>query len=239
MSVLCVIPARYASQRLPGKPLVDLGGKTLITRVCESVTAADCFDKIVVATDDERIYDHVTSGGFGAEMTSQDHESGTSRCAEVAERHTEFNYVVNVQGDEPNVEAELLQAIVEELKFGDHEGIVTAVSPMNAQEAQNPDRVKVVLNWARYALTFSRSVIPYQRHNTPDLEYLRHIGIYGFRIGLLPKLTEYPPCDLEMIEGLEQLRWIYYGHQLKCLPGNWKSTGIDSPEDVEEFMKNL
>lgn len=239
MSVLCVIPARYKSSRLPGKPLIELDGKTMIQRVCEAVRDAACFDEIIVATDDERIFDHVMSIGFASEMTDPDHPSGTDRCAEVASRHQEFDYIVNVQGDEPGIEKDLLASVVDELKFGDHQGIVTAITPMPLDEVTNPDRVKVVLNWANYAITFSRSPLPFRRNEEPATEYFRHIGIYGFRISLLPKLTEYPVCDLELIESLEQLRWLYYGHQVKCVVGDWKGRGIDSPGDVESYLKDL
>ena len=238
MSVLCVIPARYQSSRLPGKPLIDLGGKSMIHRVCEAVQAAGCFDEIIVATDDERIHDHVRSIGFGCEMTDSGHVSGTDRCAEVASRHEEFDYIVNVQGDEPGIESDLLNQVVDELKFGDHQGIVTAIAPLDVSEITDPDRVKVVLNWANYALIFSRSPVPYRRNENPAPDHFRHIGIYGFRIGLLPKLTEYPICELEQIESLEQLRWLYYGHQVKCVAGDWKGRGIDSPKDVESYLRD-
>lgn len=237
MLVLCVIPARYASTRLPGKPLVDLCGKTLIQRVVEAVNSADCFDDIIVATDDERIYEHVSSLGVKVEMTDSQHRSGTERVVEVARRHPEYDYVVNVQGDEPEIELDLLRDVVDELRSGNHKGIVTAVTPIEISEANDPNKVKVVLNYEGFALLFSRSIIPMVRNLNPKMIHYRHIGIYGFYNKTLNELAVLPETIIETVESLEQLRWLYYGHQIKCLKGNWQGKGIDSPEDVQSFIQ--
>lgn len=238
MSVLCVIPARYASSRLPGKPLIDLAGKSMIQRVCEAVDSAACFDEIIVATDDERIYDHVSSLGYTVEMTSAEHQSGTDRCAEVGAKYDRFDYIVNVQGDEPNIERDLLSLICYTLTSTEHPGIVTAVTELSKEDRENPNKVKVVMDRLNRALYFSRSVIPFPRNEVDNHKYFRHIGIYGFDLKLLPQLTSYPISPLEEIEGLEQLRWLYYGHRIKCVKGHWKGQGIDSPEDVENYLSS-
>ena len=235
MSVLCVIPSRMASKRLPGKPLIDLNGQSLIERVCRAVKNAACFDDIIVATDDQSIFDHVASLGFSVEMTSADHESGTDRCNEVARRHPEYDYIVNVQGDEPFIESDLLQGICERLESGDHNGIVTAVSSASPEDHENKNRVKAVLNINDDVLYFSRALIPFPRDISPSHPIWRHLGIYGFRSSLLDQLCTLPQAPLEKIEGLEQLRWLYHGFKIRVLKGNWSGFGIDSPEDVAAF----
>ena len=236
MKSLCVIPSRFASSRLPGKPLVDLAGRTLIQRVYDRVFESGLMDQIVVATDDQRIFDHCSDSGITVQMTDVNHLSGTDRVAEVASRYPEYDVVLNVQGDEPLIEGELLENMIM-LLLSRQEGIVTGAAPLSSR-IDDPNVVKVVVDKHGKALYFSRSTMPYQRDANSQPKYHRHIGTYGFWRSTLLEVVNYPPSMLEQSESLEQLRWMENGKSVHCIIGPWKGIGVDTPEDVER-MKSL
>lgn len=241
MKFIAIIPARYASTRFPGKPLAMLGGKPVIERVYEQV--AGVLDDAVVATDDERIYDAVRAFGGRVEMTSSDHRSGTDRCREAYDRlGVEYDVVVNVQGDEPFIQASQLEAV--KRCFDDPAtDIATLVKPFTEVDGlaalENPNSPKVVLDAQSRAIYFSRSVIPYLR-GVPREEWLarhtfyKHIGLYAFRADVLRAVTALPQSTLEKAESLEQLRWLENGYKIGVGISEVETIGIDTPEDLEK-----
>ena len=246
MKFIAIIPARYASTRFPGKPLAMLGGKPVIRRVYEQV--AGVLDDVVVATDDERIYDAVLAFGGRAEMTSPDHKSGTDRCWEAyLKQGKTYDVVVNVQGDEPFVRASQLEAV--KRCFDDPAtDIATLVRPFAATDGlealENPNSPKVVLDAQSRALYFSRSVIPYLR-GVERSEWLarhtfyKHIGLYAFRTEVLRAVTALPQSALEKAESLEQLRWLENGYKIGVGVTDAETIGIDTPEDLEKAERFL
>lgn len=241
MKFIAIIPARYASTRFPGKPLAVLGGKTMIQRVYEQV--AGVLDDAVVATDDERIYEAVKAFGGKVVMTSTEHRSGTDRCREAYTKVGEkYDVVVNVQGDEPFIQASQLEALKRCFENPATQ-IATLVKPFRAEDGlaalENPNSPKVVLDEASQALYFSRSVIPYLR-NVPREEWLmkhtfyKHIGIYAFRAEVLREVTALPQSTLEKAESLEQLRWLENGYKIGVGVTDIETIGIDTPEDLEK-----
>ncbi|PWH85712.1 3-deoxy-manno-octulosonate cytidylyltransferase [Brumimicrobium oceani] len=238
MKKLAIIPARYASSRFPGKPLIDLAGKTMIQRVLEGVTNSKHFDEVVVATDNEKIANHIKEIGGKAMLTKASHESGTDRCGEVIESYSDFDIVVNIQGDEPLVDAEQLRLLLAAFEDETVE-IATLGSPKITSEDRNDsNRIKVVVNHKSDALYFSRSPIPFER-NQENYPFLKHIGLYGFRTNTLKKLVQLSPNVLEQTESLEQLRWMYYGYKIRVVETDIETPNIDTPEDVEVVLKNL
>ena len=244
MRVLGIIPSRYGSSRFPGKPLVDLMGKSMIQRVYEQAKKCTAFDTIVVATDDDRIFDHVK--GFGGEvvLTSTEHESGTVRCGEVLTSFSDYDIVVNIQGDEPLIRPEQLQLLIDLFK-DDTVEIGTLVKQIKQEEdVRNPNRIKVVLDEKGNGIYFSRSPIPHVA-NTPHSAWLekntffKHIGIYAWRKNTLTALLNLPACSLEKIESLEQLRWLYYGYKIRTVETTIETPNIDAPEDVEAVLALL
>lgn len=250
MKYIAVIPARYASTRFPGKPLAMLGGKPVIRRVYEQV--AGVLDDAVVATDDERIRDAVLAFGGKVEMTSPDHRSGTDRCREAYEKvcareGREYDVVVNVQGDEPFIQASQIETV--KRCFDDPAtDIATLVKPFAESDGlaalENPNSPKVVLDAQMRALYFSRSVIPYLR-GVPREEWLarrtfyKHIGLYAFRAGVLRDVTALPQSPLELAESLEQLRWLENGYKIGVGITHAETIGIDTPEDLARAEKFL
>ena len=249
MRSIAIIPARYASTRFPAKPLAMLGGKPIVQRVYEQVAKA--VERVVVATDDERIYDAVTAFGGEVVMTSTAHRSGTDRCAEAFEKlGCNADIVINVQGDEPFIAPEQIKTLVECFKNEDID-IATLVKPFSVEDGidalENPNSPKVVLNAKGEAIYFSRSVIPYLRgidraewlkHHT----FYKHIGIYAFRAKTLKAVTQLPPSSLEDAEKLEQLRWLENGCKIGVGVTDTETIGIDTPEDLnraEKFLKTL
>lgn len=241
MKFIAIIPARYASTRFPGKPLAVLGGKTMIQRVYEQV--AGVLDDAVVATDDERIYEAVKAFGGKVVMTSTEHRSGTDRCQEAYTKVGEkYDVVVNVQGDEPFIQASQLE-VLKRCFENPATQIATLVKPFKAEDGlaalENPNSPKVVLDEASQALYFSRSVIPYLR-NVPREEWLmkhtfyKHIGIYAFRAEVLREVTALPQSTLEKAESLEQLRWLENGYKIGVGVTDIETIGIDTPEDLEK-----
>lgn len=231
--VVGVIPARWASTRLPGKALVSLCGKPLIQWVMERVRLADRLDEVLVATDDERIRAVVVALGGTAVMTRVDHPSGTDRVAEaVAGR--DAGIVINIQGDEPLIDPGLINGLVEVMLKARDWDMATAATPvLTADELGKPSVVKVVSGEQGQALYFSRSVIPYVRDLAPaGLVYWRHVGIYAYRRAFLDRLVATPPCGLELAEKLEQLRALHLGARIKVVETQEIGLGVDTPEDV-------
>jgi 3-deoxy-manno-octulosonate cytidylyltransferase (CMP-KDO synthetase) len=243
--MLVLIPARYESSRLPGKPLADLGGRPMIQRVYEAVRAVPEVEKVLVATDDERIFRAVEGFGGQAVMTSPEHLSGTDRCAEaLASLDWKHELVVNVQGDEPFVQAEQLRALRQFMQDNPSFPIGTLVRRIEtAEELENPNHVKtVVCAHSRKALYFSRSPVPYLR-GVPFNEwpnrglFYRHLGIYAFRGHTLTVVAALPPSPLESMESLEQLRWLENGWSIGACETDHAGMGIDTPEDLERAQR--
>jgi 3-deoxy-manno-octulosonate cytidylyltransferase (CMP-KDO synthetase) len=239
-----IIPARYASSRFPGKPLIDIKGKSMIQRVYEQATKSS-LKKIVVATDDQRIYEHVINFGGEAIMTSADHPSGTDRCWEAVQKLKEsYQYVINIQGDEPLIDPKQIDELAAILKDGTTE-LATQMIKIDSHELLfNNGEVKIVLNTNNEALYFSRSVIPFIK-NVDEKEwhkhhdYYRHVGMYAYRTDVLSKLTELPISPLEKAESLEQLRWLENGFKIKCVTTSFESHCIDTPEDLKAILHLL
>jgi len=237
LRTVVIVPARYASTRFPGKPLVEIDGKSMVQRVCEQAQQTNLVDKVIVATDSALISSHVRGVGFDVIMTSENHSSGTERCAEALGSLTEeFDIVINVQGDEPFIAPELIEQVIK--GFDETTEIVTAVKKItNIETLLNPNVVKAVLSESNHAMYFSRNAIPYNRDAVlkdwvNQGTYYKHIGIYGFKSKTLQRLVKLPVTSLESIEKLEQLRWIGHGFRIKAIVTEHESVGIDTPEDL-------
>lgn len=241
MRTAVIIPSRYSSTRLEGKPLIDIAGKPMIQRVHEAASRATLIDRIIVATDDERIFKAVLQFGGEAELTSPHHMSGTDRIAEVADRLS-CDMVVNLQGDEPLMDPALIDQAVRSV--GDHEDVymASAKTPLRRiEDRQNPNIVKVVSDCNHYALYFSRSPLPYcwcGQEQGGALGF-RHIGLYVYRKDFLMHLVRLEPSPLEKQERLEQLRVLENGYRIKLVTTDYDSPGVDTPEDLEKVRKRL
>jgi 3-deoxy-manno-octulosonate cytidylyltransferase (CMP-KDO synthetase) len=290
MKILGVIPARFASTRFPGKPLVDINGKSMIQRVYEQAKKCKSLARIVVATDDERIFKHVQSFGGEAMMTADTHQSGTDRCAEVVERlnfeiqtsfldsdsapiigkitsrfEGIFTAVINIQGDEPFIQPEQIEKVVDILRgssiiqnsnfklqtedatqalnaqLQSKFGIATLAKQIDNQEdIENPNVVKVVFDTMGKAVYFSRSPIPFLRNiDRKDWaksgQFFKHIGLYGYKTNVLLDLAKLSPSNLEKLESLEQLRWLENGYVIGVAQTNLETIGIDTPEDLKKI----
>jgi 3-deoxy-manno-octulosonate cytidylyltransferase (CMP-KDO synthetase) len=240
MKILGIIPARYASYRFPGKPLVDIAGKSMIRRVYEQAKKCDNLHEVIVATDDERIYNHVTGFGGVAVMTSTDHQSGTDRCAEVALKHPEYGIIINIQGDEPYIDPEQITKLI--ACFNDQGAqIATLIKKMHSvEELLNLNSPKVIINKRGEAIYFSRTALPHVRGQEPKewlshFTYFKHIGIYGYRADVLQQITKLPISSLEKAESLEQLRWIENGYRIKVAETDLETHAIDTPGDLEKL----
>jgi 3-deoxy-manno-octulosonate cytidylyltransferase (CMP-KDO synthetase) len=246
MRFIGIIPARYASSRFPGKPLADLAGKPMIQRVYEQVQHV--LDVVCVATDDRRIETAVKAFGGNVVMTSPEHKSGTDRCYEAYTKiGRAYEVVVNIQGDEPFIQASQIEALKACFMHSQVQ-IATLVKPFLAgsdeTELFNRNSPKVVLNKNGEALYFSRSVIPYFRGKShtewlANHTYYKHIGLYAYHAGVLKEITRLPPSPLEMVESLEQLRWLENGYRIKTALTQEETFGIDTPEDMERALKFL
>lgn len=241
MPFTVVIPARYQSSRLPGKPLADIGGKPMIQWVYEKALQSGA-EQIIVATDDERVAKAVEDFGGKVCMTSSAHESGTERLAEVVdvENIPSDHIIVNVQGDEPLIPAEIITQVAENLAQSSAPMATLGVAIESAEEAFNPNAVKVVTDNQGYALYFSRATIPWDRDqfnqdkSTLNQPLMRHIGIYAYRAGFIKRYIEWQPTSLERIESLEQLRVLWYGEKIHvALAKQAPAAGVDTPEDLE------
>ncbi|MBN1327612.1 MAG: 3-deoxy-manno-octulosonate cytidylyltransferase, partial [Candidatus Cloacimonetes bacterium] len=231
MKAIAVIPARYDSSRLPGKPLLKLDGKPIIQHVWQRVRDAELFDRIIIGTDDQRIYDQVVAFGGEVALTSKKHQSGTDRVAEVCQ-DIDCDLVFNVQGDEPFISREPLKLLLD--AFSDPGVTVSSLMHTLRKEIDNPDQVKVVCNNNNFALYFSRSRIPFLRDKKPDIQYWGHIGVYAFRREVLLQFVNLPLGMLEQIEKLEQLRMLENGIPIKMIETQYSGFGIDTPEDLEK-----
>lgn len=245
MNFAVIIPARFQSTRFPGKPLAILGDKPIIQWVYEN--ARKSLPNVYVATDDERIFATVEAFGGKAVYTSPNHQSGTDRCAEAARKVAEtlqVDVVINVQGDEPFIRSEQIDALKACFNASETE-IATLIKPItNAAEITNINRPKVVINKNQEALYFSRSPIPFVRDAKPEEwisrnTFYSHIGMYAYRFDILQKLTQLPVGLLEKAESLEQLRWLENGFRIKTAQTTFENIGIDTPEDLENAKKFL
>ena len=231
MRTLCVIPARYASTRLPGKPLADICGKPMICRVLERASRAQKPEKVIVATDDQRIYDVVRAEGGEALLTRADHPTGTDRLAEVAEAYPEVDLIVNVQGDEPLIEPAVIDDLIAPFEMDENLPMATVMTRMDdAAEQLNPNNVKVVVDKLGYALYFSRSLVPYPRAAAGPV--YKHIGIYAYRRDFLLRYARLEPTPLERAESLEQLRALENGYGIRVLETDCRFVGVDTVEDL-------
>ncbi len=236
MKVIGVIPARYASVRFPGKPLAPLAGRPMVLHVLAAAQAARRLDRVLVATDDARIAEVVREGGGEAVLTSPEAASGTDRLAEASSRAPADVYV-NVQGDEPLMPPENIDLAVETLLADPDRQIATVALGIGAEEARDPNIVKVAVASDGRALYFSRAAIPYPRSSQPV--YRKHLGLYAYRVETLRKLAALPPSPLEKIESLEQLRWLEAGYEIWVGEAAADSIGVDTAEDLAKAEKIL
>jgi 3-deoxy-manno-octulosonate cytidylyltransferase (CMP-KDO synthetase) len=243
MKVLGVIPARFDSSRFPGKPLIDLKGKTMIQRVYEGAKRSSLLTEVIVATDDQRIVDEVLSFGGKVELTDKSHPSGTDRCGEILTRHVGYDVVLNIQGDEPLVSA---QQIDELLRAFDDDSVNIAtlgIKDVSDGDFINPNRIKLVTKFNGDALYFSRSPIPNTNNaNSTSKEsypFMRHIGLYAYRSETLLELVKLDKSLLEQIESLEQLRWLYHGYAIRVMETKIETPNIDVPADLEKVLPFL
>lgn len=249
MKVLGIIPARYASTRFPGKPLAMIGGKPMIQHVYQRVSAVGAISATMVATDDQRIVDCV--GGFGGKvmLTSGKHRSGTDRCGEVMQRlgsdARQYDIVINIQGDEPFVDASQLETLIQALRDDASAQIATLKKRIGSTDRLlSHNAVKVVTDLRGNALYFSREPIPHcrgveQRLWLNDVAYFKHIGIYAFRRTTLEQLVTLPQTPLELCESLEQLRWLENGYKIAVRETNVENASVDTPEDLSNLIKTL
>ena len=232
-----IIPARYGSSRLEGKPLLKVAEKPIIQWVYEKAQQSKLADIIIVATDDERIFNAVKAFGGNVEMTSVEHKCGSDRIKEVVMRHPEISYIVNLQGDEPLIKPESIDEVIKNVKEDLNADISTLIREITAEEAENPNLVKCVVDNYGFAMYFSRSKIPFERNIGKGLFY-GHLGIYGYKREALIKMTELPQSSYEQAESLEQLRALQNGMKIKTSKVDFIPVGIDTIEDLEQF-KNI
>ncbi len=247
MKFIAIIPARYASTRFPGKPLAMLGDKTVIQHVYEQVSRQ--LDDVCVATDDERIYQHVLSWGGKAVMTSPNHKSGTDRIEEAMEKIEQagetFDVVVNVQGDEPFIQPEQIETVCRQFDDADTQIATLGIRFGGDWDAiKNQNSPKIVVDNRGFAMYFSRSVVPFCRGKKEEewpaaFPFLKHIGMYAYRREVLREVTKLPQSSLELAESLEQLRWLQNGYKIKVGETTTETIGIDTPEDLEKAIAKL
>jgi 3-deoxy-manno-octulosonate cytidylyltransferase (CMP-KDO synthetase) len=241
MKIIAVIPARYASTRFPAKLMQDLGGKTVILKTYEAAINTQLFDDVFVVTDSDLIYNEIVFNGGKAIRSIKEHESGSDRIAEAIE-NLDVDIVVNVQGDEPFIDAEPLAKVIEVFKNDldkkvDLASLIREIT--NLDDINNPNNVKVVVDQNGFALYFSRSVIPYPRETDVGVRYMQHIGIYAFRKQALLDFYSLPMKTLEASEKLEQLRYLEFGKRIKMVETTHVGIGIDTPEDLEKARKMI
>lgn len=237
MKTAIIIPARYSSTRLPKKLLMEVAGKPIIQWVWEAAKKSKLANEVIIATDNGEIFNRAAEFGANVEMTSTCHQSGSDRICEVLKRHLEFDYVVNLQGDEPSITPDVVDLIISTLVDGKAD-ISTLVREISQEQIENPNCVKCVFDNNFNALYFSRSPIPYERNKTASKTY-GHIGIYGYSKEALLKMTSLPQSTLEMAESLEQLRALQNGLKIKVAITNLNPIGIDTIEDLEKFKKAI
>ncbi len=238
MKVLGIIPARFGSTRFPGKPLAKIHGVTMIERVYRRAKLANSLNDVIVATDDQRIYDHVVSFGGKVMMTSDQHPSGTDRCAEViAKINVAYDVVINIQGDEPYIHPQQIDLLVDCFKSGSAPLATLVKQITQVAELDQVNLPKVVIDNSGKALYFSRSVVPFTKPEDRSRAveqglYYKHIGIYGYRASLLPELAALPKSKLEIMESLEQLRWLENGYSIIIAISDHENIAVDAPEDI-------
>lgn len=246
MRILGVIPARYASSRLPGKPLVDIGGRSMVMRVFEQARQATSLAHVVVATDDARIMEHVTSNGGTAVMTSPSHPSGTDRCWEALEkaRPEQFDAVVNIQGDEPFIVPAQIDELCAAIAVPDAAIATLAQVVTDDRDLEDPGEVLITTDVCMNALYFSRAAIPFLRNPTPgprnaQFRFLKHVGLYAYTTEALSRIVLLGPSSLERAEALEQLRWLENGFRVGVGLTTHPSFCVDTPADLEEARRRV
>jgi 3-deoxy-manno-octulosonate cytidylyltransferase (CMP-KDO synthetase) len=242
MKILGVIPSRHASTRFPAKPLADIAGKSMIQRVYEQAKKSSELSRVVVATDHSEIFNHVKDFGGEVVMTHEDHPSGTDRCFEALTLlEDDFNYVVNIQGDEPFIKPEqidLLTALLDGEVY-----IATLVKKItDIESVVNPNVVKAVVAQNNNALYFSRAAVPFVRNAQPhewlqSTTFYKHIGMYAYRTDILEKLTKLDVSPLEKAESLEQLRWLDNGYAIKTVETSLETLSVDTPDDLKKAIE--
>ncbi len=240
MKIIGIIPSRYASTRFPGKPLLDIGGKTMIRRVYEQAMKAKSLSAVIVATDDERIFNEVKSFGGKVVMTSALHKNGTERCAEVVGDNTNNgkpDVIINIQGDEPFIQPEQIDLLAKCFEDSSVQIATLIREFLSADEKQNPSRVKAFVDNSMNALMFSRNPVNYPVSSI-QYQLLKHIGIYAYRQDVLLEIVKLSPSPLELAESLEQLRWLENGYKIKCALTEHESISIDTPEDLKAAINN-
>ncbi len=243
MKVVGIIPSRYASTRFPGKPLVDIKGKTMIRRVYEQAKLSHALSAVFVATDDQRIVDEVEGFGGNVIMTSPFHPSGTDRCFEALEKvgKDKYDVVVNIQGDEPFIHPEQINKVVKSFENKQVQISTLAHKLTDSKDLHNPSLVKIVRKENGEALYFSRSPIPFIREAKPEAwtelyPYLKHIGIYAYRSDILQQIVKLPASSLEKAESLEQLRWLENGYSVMVEITDKECFPVDTPQDLKLFI---
>jgi 3-deoxy-manno-octulosonate cytidylyltransferase (CMP-KDO synthetase) len=242
MKIIAIIPARFSSTRFPGKPLVSIKGKPMVQHVYERAINSNLFQKVIVATDDERIKSRVLDFGGEVVMTDINHQSGTDRCGEVIKCLNEsFDVVINIQGDEPFIQEEQLEELVSLFRNTQAQIGTLKKEITNAEDVFDSNIVKVIAGLERRALYFSRSAMPFVRDVKREdwlgkQKFYKHIGLYGYRSEVLKELIKLKPSVLELSESLEQLRWLENGYQIFIAETNYESIGIDTPEDLSRIV---
>jgi 3-deoxy-manno-octulosonate cytidylyltransferase (CMP-KDO synthetase) len=244
-TIIGIIPARYASTRFPGKPLIDIAGKSMIQRVYEQVCKASTLSDVIVATDDDRIAKAVIAFGGKVCMTSSAHPSGTDRCAEVVTKlKLTCDAVINIQGDEPFIDPNQID-LIGNCFYDNRTELATLIKKISSSEILfNPNSPKVIVDRDQFAIYFSRHPIPYLRGIAESAwlsnhTFYQHIGIYGYRTTVLEEITRLVPSSLEKAESLEQLRWIENGFKIKTAITTFESVAIDTPEDLKRVIQSL
>jgi 3-deoxy-manno-octulosonate cytidylyltransferase (CMP-KDO synthetase) len=243
LRILGVIPARYGSSRFPGKPLLDLKGKTMIQRVYEGVKKSTLLTEVVIATDDDRIEAEVKRFGGKVVMTSSSHPSGTDRCGEVARTFGDYDIIINIQGDEPLVDFRQIDQLAIAFQNPTIDIATLGIKHVSMEDILNTNRIKIVVDQNQNALYFSRSPIPnfanFKENPLEFYPFFRHIGLYAYRANILEQLVNLTPTLLEQIESLEQLRWMYYGYKITVVETTIETPNIDVPEDVMKVISLL
>jgi 3-deoxy-manno-octulosonate cytidylyltransferase (CMP-KDO synthetase) len=235
MKGLGIIPARFGSTRFPGKPLIEINGKSMIRRVIDQAKKCQSLQEVWVATDDERIFNHVEEYGCKAIYTSENCNSGTERICELLPNILgQFGFVLNIQGDEPFVHVESLEELSNALIASKTDIATLAVQLENREEANDSNRVKVVFSTSGRALYFSRSTIPFARNGEPN--YFKHLGVYAYTTNALQQINHLKPSPLELTESLEQLRWLEHDLSISVVVTSHDSTGIDTPADLLKYQ---
>lgn len=231
-----IIPARYGSKRLQGKPLLKVCDKPIIQWVWERAIQVKSADMVIIATDNQEIYDCAKAFGAHVEMTSEHHKCGSDRIVEVAQKYPEISYIINLQGDEPMINTTCVETVIKILKEDENTDISTLLAEIKEEDLDDPNMVKCVKDINGYAMYFSRSKIPYER-NMGIAKFYKHIGIYGYKRESLFKMTQFPQPEIEQAESLEQLRALYNGMKIKTAVVEYKAIGIDTIEDFNAFKK--